>query len=243
MRGLLELFLLHSLIVRVATLALLLSATAALAQSASPIFVLNSLDANISVIDPSTWKVIKTLPTGKEPHHLYLTPDEQSVIVANAASDSLTFIDPRTAQIQRVVRNTVDPYHLRFSPDMKWFVTVANRVNHIDIYRWDGNTPVLAKRLPSSKTPSHIWIDSKSTTLYASMQESNELVAVDLATQPQRWRIPTGAIRSALKSRASCRGDSGRTRFTSAPRFTSSVAASRWPTDAARNQMPIICPT
>ena len=193
-----SLFLLHSLIVRAATLALLLSATAALAQSASPIFVLNSLDANISVIDPSTWKVVKTLPTGKEPHHLYLTPDEQSVIVANAASDSLTFIDPRTAQIQRVVRNTVDPYHLRFSPDMKWFVTVANRVNHIDIYRWDGSTPVLAKRLPSSKTPSHIWIDSKSTTLYASMQESNELVAVDLATQTQRWRIPTGPLPADL---------------------------------------------
>ena len=164
------------------------------AQSPSPIFVLNSLDANISVIDPITWKVVKTLPTGKEPHHLYLTPDEKSVIVANAASDSLTFIDPRTAEIQRVVRNTTDPYHLRFSPDMKWFVTVANRVDHIDIYRWDGVNPVLAKRLPSGKTPSHIWIDSKSTTMYSTMQESNELVAVDLATQAIRWRIPTGPL-------------------------------------------------
>ena len=85
------------------------------AQTATPIFVLNSLDANISVIDPITWKVVKTLPTGKEPHHLYLTPDEKSVIVANAASDSLTFIDPRTAEIQRVVRNTIDPYHLIFA--------------------------------------------------------------------------------------------------------------------------------
>jgi YVTN family beta-propeller protein len=166
----------------------------ALAQSNAPIFVLNSLDANISVIDPITWKVVKTLPTGKEPHHLYLTPDEKSVIVANAASDSLTFIDPRTAEIQRVVRNTSDPYQLRFSPDMKWFVTVANRVDHIDIYRWDGANPVLAKRLPSGKTPSHIWIDSKSTTMYSTMQESNELVAVDLATQTMRWRIPTGPL-------------------------------------------------
>ena len=164
------------------------------AQTATPIFVLNSLDANISVIDPITWKVVKTLPTGKEPHHLYLTPDEKSVIVANAASDSLTFIDPRTAEIQRVVRNTTDPYHLRFSPDMKWFVTVANRVDHIDIYRWDGANPVLAKRLPSGKTPSHIWIDSKSTTMYSTMQESNELVAVDLATQSMRWRVPTGSL-------------------------------------------------
>jgi YVTN family beta-propeller protein len=62
-----------------------------------PVFVLNSLDGNVSVIDPVTWTETQRIPTGKEPHHLYLTPDEKSVIVANALSDSLTFIDPRTA--------------------------------------------------------------------------------------------------------------------------------------------------
>ena len=140
-------------------------------HAANPIFVLNSQDANVSVIDPQTWAVTQRIPTGKEPHHLYLTPDEKSVIVANAGGDSLTFIDPRTAQVQRVVRKTLDPYQLRFSPDMKWFVTVANRLNHIDIYRWDGSDLSLVKRIPSGKTPSHIWIDSKSTIAYATMQD------------------------------------------------------------------------
>ncbi len=167
---------------------------AAAAQAAPPIFVLNSLDANVSVIDPVTWQVTQRIATGKEPHHLYLTPDEKSVIVANAGSDSLTFIDPRTAEVQRVVSGTLDPYQLRFSPDMKWFVTVANRLNHIDIYRWDGKELTLAKRIPSGKTPSHIWIDTKSTTAYATMQDSDELVAVDLATQTLKWRVKTGAM-------------------------------------------------
>ncbi len=167
---------------------------AAAAQAAPPIFVLNSLDANVSVIDPVTWQVTQRIATGKELHHLYLTPDEKSVIVANAGSDSLTFIDPRTAEVQRVVRGTLDPYQLRFSPDMKWFVTVANRLNHIDIYRWDGKELTLAKRIPSGKTPSHIWIDTKSTTAYATMQDSDELVAVDLVTQTLKWRVKTGAM-------------------------------------------------
>ncbi len=167
---------------------------AAAAQAAPPIFVLNSLDANVSVIDPVTWQVTQRIATGREPHHLYLTPDEKSVIVANAGSDSLTFIDPRTAEVQRVVRGTLDPYQLRFSPDMKWFVTVANRLNHIDIYRWDGKELTLAKRIPSGKTPSHIWIDTKSTTAYATMQDSDELVAVDLVTQTLKWRVKTGAM-------------------------------------------------
>jgi DNA-binding beta-propeller fold protein YncE len=67
--------------------------------------VLNSLDADVSVIDPCLcaqfWKRDQAHPTGKEPHHLYLTPDEKSLIVANALADSLTFIDPRTAEVQR----------------------------------------------------------------------------------------------------------------------------------------------
>lgn len=158
----------------------------------TPVFVLNSLDDSVSVINPANWSEIKRLDTGKQPHHLYLTPDEKSIIVANALSDSLTFIDPKTADIQHTVRGVIDPYHLRFSPDMKWFVTAANRLNHIDIYRWDGKEMTLAKRVPTGKTPSHLWIDSKSTTIYSTMQDSDELVAIDLAQQGVKWRIKTG---------------------------------------------------
>ncbi|MBT2303756.1 YncE family protein [Variovorax paradoxus] len=166
----------------------------ALAAEPPPVFVLNSLDATVSVVDPVSWTEKLRIPTGKEPHHLYLSPDESSLIVANSAGDSLTFLNPRTAEVQRVVYGIIDPYHLRFSPDMKWFVTAGNRLNHIDIYRWDGKEPKLVKRIPSGKTPSHIWIDGKSTTAYVTMQDSDELVAVDLATQTLRWRIPTGPM-------------------------------------------------
>ena len=160
--------------------------------------MLNSLDATVSVIDPDTYVERKRIDTGKEPHHLYLTPDEKSLLVANALSDSLTFIDPVTAEVQRVLTGIVDPYQLRFSPDMKWFVTVANRLNHIDVYRWqpqDTAAPLkLAKRIAAPKTPSHVTIDSKSTVAYVSLQDSNELVAVDLATQAVRWKIPVGKM-------------------------------------------------
>ncbi|MFY7940445.1 MAG: YncE family protein [Burkholderiaceae bacterium] len=163
-----------------------------------PLFVLNSLDANISVIDPVTFTHIKKVPTGKEPHHLYLTPDEKSLVVANALGDSLTFLDPHTGDVQRVVSGIADPYHLRFSPDMKWFVTAANRLNHIDVYRWeptDANLPLkLAARIPASRTPSHMSIDSRSSVVYTTLQDSDELIAIDLATQKPRWKIPVGRM-------------------------------------------------
>lgn len=171
---------------------LLAVAHSALANGDPPLFVLNSLDATVSVIDPQTWTERERIPVGKEPHHLYLTPDERELIVANAAGDSLTILDPRTGKLVRTIHNILDPYHLRFSPDMKWLVIAGNRLNHVDIYRWENNQPVLVKRIPTGKTPSHLWIDSQSARVYATMQDSDEFVAIDLATQNLLWRAKTG---------------------------------------------------
>lgn len=177
--------------------------TAAIARASTasrpprPIFVLNSQDATVSVVDPVTWTEQRRIEVGKEPHHLYLTPDEKSLIVANATGNSLTFIDPATGAVQRTVRDIVDPYHLRFSPDMKWFVTAANRLNHVDLYRWqpaDAQPFKLVKRIEATKTPSHLFIDSRSTVAYVSLQDSDELIAIDLATQAVRWKIKTGKM-------------------------------------------------
>ena len=68
-------------------LALLASAALAPAQAAPhPLFVLNSLDADISVIDPVSFTQIRRIPTGKEPHHLYLTPDDKSCLLYTSPS-------------------------------------------------------------------------------------------------------------------------------------------------------------
>jgi len=168
-------------------------AACAHAIAATPVLVLNSLDGNVSIIDQSTWTEVKRIPTGKEPHHLYLTPDNKSFIIANALSDSLTFIDPHTGDVQRTLRDVIDPYQLRFSPDMKWFVTAANRLDHIDIYRWDGQNITLVKRIPTGKIPSHLWIDQKSTTVWTTMQGSDELVTIDLVNQTIKSRIKVGS--------------------------------------------------
>ncbi|RZI83360.1 MAG: YncE family protein [Rubrivivax sp.] len=178
-------------------------ALSASGAGANPIFALNSLDATISIIDPVTFKEVRRVPTGKEPHHLYLAPDQKSLLVANALGDSITLLDPRTGQVQRVIENIADPYQLRFSPDMKWFVTTANRLNHVDIYRvlpraGGGFDLALAKRVPTGKTPSHVYIDSKSTVLYSTMQDSDELIAIDLATQTPRWKVPVGKMPADL---------------------------------------------
>lgn len=165
---------------------------------ARPIIALNSLDATISLIDPVSFTEIKRLPTGKEPHHLYLAPDEKTLLVANALGNSFTLIDPATGEIQRTLSGIPDPYHLRFSPDMQYLVTASNRLNHVSIYRWqpsDAAEPAkLLGRVSAPRTPSHLSINSKSTVVYASLQDSDELLAIELATQKPLWKVRVGKM-------------------------------------------------
>ena len=163
-----------------------------------PIFVLNSLDSNVSVIDPLGFNELRRIPTGKQPHHLYLTPDNKTLIIGNAGGDSLTLIDPLSGALKGTIAGIADPYHLRFSPDMNWFVIAANRLNRVDIYRWDpqrGDKPLtLAAAVPAARTPSHLAIDSQSKVVYASLQDSDQLIAIDLATHKPRWTVRVGKM-------------------------------------------------
>ena len=64
----------------------------------------------------------------------------------------------------------------------------------MDIYRWDGQNAHLSKRIATGKTPSHLWIDSRSQTVWVTMQDSNEIVSIDLNTQTLTTRTPVGAV-------------------------------------------------
>lgn len=166
-------------------------ASAAPAQD-GVVVVLNSGDASVSLIDKTTQKVIQTFPVGKEPHHLMATPDNESLIVANSVGNSLIFLDPKTGQIQRKVDNIEDPYQIGFSPDKKWFVANGLRLDRVDIYRYDGKNLTVAKRLPLTKMPSHLVFTQDSKIVFVSLQESNEVAAIDLASQTVLWKLKVG---------------------------------------------------
>ncbi|MDW3680706.1 cytochrome D1 domain-containing protein [Cupriavidus sp. CV2] len=174
----------------IGTLALGMVAAPALAEV---VVVLNSGDATVTLIDKDTQKVLETFPVGKEPHHLIATPDDKSLIVANAVGNDLVFLDPVTGKVQQRVPNVDDPYQIGFSPDQKWFLTTGNRLDRVDVYRWDGKALKIAKQLPLAKTPSHIAFTADSRVAFVTLQDSNEVVAIDLPTQTVMWRMNAGS--------------------------------------------------
>jgi len=160
--------------------------------SLPPVFVLNSAEATVSLLDQSGIKEISRFAVGKEPHHLYPTPDGKTLIVGNAASNDLHLLDPLTATMGARIRNIDDPYQLAFSPDQRWFVTAALRLDRVDVYAWDGKTKRLVRRIAAPKAPSHLWFSDDSQWVFVTLQDSNEIAAIDLQRQELVWRHPVG---------------------------------------------------
>jgi len=157
---------------------------------ADSVLVLNSEEASYSILSRAGRIELSRLPVGREPHHLIPTPDGKEVIVASTATNELLVLDAKTGEKRRVVRDIIDPYHLGFSPNGKWFVTVAYRLDHVDIFHSDGFR--LAGRIFIDGLPSHMTFDAESQTVFVSLQQSGRLAAFDLATQTLKWNVPIG---------------------------------------------------
>ena len=160
--------------------------------------VLNSAEASVSLIDMPTRKVIKTVPVGKEPHHLMLTPDQKTLLIANAAGNDVQLMNPVNGELTGKIPEIIDPYQIGYSPNHKWFIANGNRLDRVDIYAADGANLKLANTIKLAKTPSHIAYTSDSKIAFITLQDSSELAAIDLATQTLLWKMPTGNTPAGL---------------------------------------------
>lgn len=160
--------------------------------------ILNSGEATVSLIDMPTRKVIKTVPVGKEPHHLMMTPDQKTLMVANAAGNDVTLMNPVSGELTGRIPDIIDPYQIGYSPNNKWFVANGNRLDRVDVYQAQGSDLKLAKAIKLGKTPSHLAFTADSKIAFITLQDSNELAAIDLDTQTVIWKMPTGKLPAGI---------------------------------------------
>lgn len=166
-----------------------LAGRAGAAQKQPLAFVMNSGGASIALIDMTTRKVLRNLPTLREPSHWALLPNRAGLVVCDAGGNALFTFDPESgAPLGH--RRFPDPYQIGFSPDGKYFVVNALRLNFVEIY--DATTLKLEKRLSVGAMPSHLDFSPDSRWSFNSMQQSGTVVSIDLATGTQRWKSEIG---------------------------------------------------
>lgn len=158
---------------------------------AGSLFVLNSLDANVQVLDPASSSDLRRVPVLREPHHLVLTPARDLILVGDSGANEMFLLDPRSGEVRR--REPIsNPYNLGFTPDGRRLVVTSLRRNQVDIYRWDGTSLALEGRLQAGRKPSHVTFSPDSRFAFVTLQGEAAAIAVDLDTRTEAWRAEVG---------------------------------------------------
>jgi YVTN family beta-propeller protein len=102
-----------------------------LARIPERVYVPNSGDGTVSVIDPKTFQVVDQFEVGQIPHHVTPSWDLTRLYVNNEGSSSLTVIDPASGKPIETI--PVDyPYNLYFTPDGRKAIVVVERLSRLD---------------------------------------------------------------------------------------------------------------
>jgi len=157
-------------------------ALAPVAARARPlVYVPNSRSASVTIIDPVTYRALRTFPTGALPQHVVPSYDLGTLWVANNNGNSLTAIDPTTGQEGARVP-VDDPYNLYFTPDGRFAMVIAERRRRIDFR--DAHDMKLVQTLAvACKGVDHMEFTADGHYAIATCEFSAQLVKIDLAAR------------------------------------------------------------
>ena len=145
------------------------------------VYVPNSGDNTVDVIDPHTFKIIDHFDVGKEPQHVTPSYDLKHLWVLSDLGDSVTHIDPSTGRKGETM-HVDDPYNMYYTPDGKFAIVVAERLKRLDF-----RDAATMKVVESVKVPcrgvDHMDFSANGRYLIASCEFSGELLKVDVGAR------------------------------------------------------------
>jgi len=145
------------------------------------LYVTIELDKAIAVIDPHTFKILRTIPTGQaESHMLAISPDGRYGYTANVGPGTVSVIDIAARKTLAVIPVAGHVQRISVSPDGRWVFTsdtekprlaaIDSKTNKVD--RW---IELEGPGYGSASTPDGKW-------LLVAMPSANGVAVVDLAT-------------------------------------------------------------
>ena len=153
------------------------------------VYVPNEGSNSVSIIDPTTYKVIGRIAVGSAPQHVTPSWDLRTLYVNDTA---LTAIDPRTEKATNVVQVAM-PYNLYYTPDGSKAIVVAEELHRLDVY-----DPKTWAKIGSVPVPwpgvDHMDFSADGSYLMVSCEFSGKVAKVDLTTLTVAGTVDVGGL-------------------------------------------------
>jgi YVTN family beta-propeller protein len=144
------------------------------------VYVTTELDQTISVVDPHSLKIVRTLPTGQDESHMFaLTRDEKRGYTANVGRGTVSAIDVNAGKVLKIIPVAKTIQRIALSADERRAFTSDQDQPRIAVIDTTANEVTGWIALPgvgfsAAATPDGRW-------LLVVLMRSNQLAVVDLA--------------------------------------------------------------
>jgi YVTN family beta-propeller protein len=156
------------------------------------VYVPNSEDGTVSVIDPHTFKVIRTFPAGAYDQHVTPAWGLHRLYVDDTSANKLTVVDPRTGRAGRTI-SVPDPYNLYFTPDGKKAIVVAEALQRLDFRNPRSWRLIRSVPIPSPG-PDHLDFSADGRSLVVSCEFSGVVYRVTTTSMRITGRARVGGL-------------------------------------------------
>lgn len=157
---------------------LLASAAPAMAYMA---YASNEKDNTISVIDLSTRKVVKTVPTGQRPRGMDLTSDGKRLLVCEGDSNRIEIFDTSTWKSVGTIA-TPDPEYAALREPENNPLYVSNENNAL-VTVWNIDTQKMIAQIPTGVEPEGMAVSPDGQLIANTTETTNMAQFIDYKTQ------------------------------------------------------------
>lgn len=114
-------------------------------------------EAHIAVVDPVAGRLVRTIPTGRGAHTLFMSPDGRTIYATNRVDGSISEIDPDTLAVRKTIPVPGGPDDLEFAPDGKIWAALrfAQSVGIVDPKSGE------VQRIAVGRSPHGIWMNTR----------------------------------------------------------------------------------
>lgn len=169
------------------------------------LLVSNDGDNNISVIDITKRKEIGKISTGREPKHMDIHPTKpyayvciwgahmvSKINLSSIIDDDLDFL-PNAVCVESSIflGKGAHPYSLRITPDGKHIIVANNQVDYISVID-EASGKIIKNINVGTKGARGTEFSPNGDIVFVSIEDSSEVVAIDLNTFDIVDRIETG---------------------------------------------------
>ncbi|QMU26535.1 YncE family protein [Adhaeribacter radiodurans] len=164
------------------------------------VFAANTVDATVSVIDPSTKMVITTVPVGKDPVGAWPAANGY-VYVDNETDRTVTEIDVASGTVTETINLGYKPGYVAYHPAQQelWVSDATN--GQIVFYKENNNQWTLQGSIPTGADAHAIAFSHDGATAYVTNQGANTVSVIRVADHTVTATIPVGKKPNGLTIR------------------------------------------